>query len=479
MNLEEIKRRNELGLLMCLGIMEGFSWTLIKPMLPLFATNIGATTALVGVIVAVPPLVQIFTRIPSGAAASRYGKRRMIMLSFMVTMVGALILTLTKTPLLLFPAQICVALGETLFWPANWAYVTSLAPRRRQGSIVAMVMGVQGLAGLALPYLAGRIFDVYGFWLNGLIYTVFIGIGLVVSRRLPYPEPVPDHDTAEGGEAPAATNAGRAAAAAGTAAAATARVRPAPNAGMGLLGSLAAARRLLAREQVLLAAWGGIIIFFSWGISSVVYSIYIRDVLGFTATTVGMLMTWNGIFVSISRFSYARLSANIPVDRAMLGAAALNSAAMMMMPWVRNLPMLMLVSAITGCAAGIVPVAIKTLYANATSDNERSLAMGLDGVAMNFGALVSPLLAGVTAQSFGIPATFFAGNLLTLIALAMSRKLTRSRRILRSLSGLEPVLAGGGAAAAVRSPGMPAAATPSSGGAAGPASGAGEGAADC
>lgn len=426
MKLDEIRRRRELGLLICLGVMEGFSWTLIKPMLPLFATNIGASTALVGVIVAVPPLVQIFTRIPSGAAAVRFGKRRMIILSFMVTAVGALILTLTRTPLLLFPAQLCVALGETFFWPANWAYVTSLAPRRRQGTVVGMVMGVQGLAGLALPYMAGRVFDLYGFWLNGLIYLVFIGAGLFVARLLPNLEPVSDHDPAEGGESVAARSGAQ-------------PLGPKPAAG--LFGSLAAARRLLAREQVLLAAWGGFVIFFSWGISSVVYSIYVRDVLGFSATTVGMLMTWQGIFVAISRFSYARVSAGLRVDRAMICTAAINCAAMMMMPWVRNLPALMLVSAVTGCASGVLPVAIKTLYANATSDNERSLAMGLDGVAMNFGALVSPLLAGVTAQAFGIPATFFAGNLLTLVALAMARKVSRSGRLARTLSGLELVTA--------------------------------------
>ncbi len=404
LHLQEVTRRRELALLIGLGVMEGFSWTLIKPMLPLFASSLGAQEFLVGAIVAVPPLIQIFTRIPSGAAASRFGKRRMIVLSFVLTAAGAGVLTVTKSVALIFPAQLCVALGESLFWPANWAYVTSLAPREKQGTVVALVMGIQGIAGLFLPYVGGRIFDVVGFWLNGLIYLVCALVGLLLALRLPLSEPAAHH--------PATPKA----------------------------SFQSGARSLLAREPILLAAWGGLIIFFSWGINGAFYSIYVNEGLGFTATTVGILMTWQSAFTAISRFIFASVTHRVRTDRAMLSTIFMNAFPLMLLPWMRTLPLLMAVAATTGLASGVVPIAVKTLYANATNDRERSLAMGIDGVAMNIGALASPILAGAAAQAIGVPATFFFGNLLTLTALAMARKVTGNRRLIRAVSGREPEL---------------------------------------
>ena len=417
LDLGAISRRRELSILIVLGVMEGFSWTLIKPMLPLFASSLGAAELVIGLIVAMPPLVQIFTRIQSGGMAVRFGKRRMIIISFVLTMAGAAMFALTKSVPMLFVAQVFVALGESLFWPANWAYVTSLAPRRQQGKVVALVMAVQGGFGILMPYIGGRIFDLQGFWLNGLLYAVFAGIGLVTAFRLPAVEPA----------AP-----GRAAAAPlgdpGTSGTAGAAPKPV---------KLAGARALLAREWVLLAAWGGTIIFFSWGIHGAFYPIYVRS-LGYTATTVGLLATWQSLFVTVTRFWYAKTGDRFPVDRAMLTAIFINAFPLMLLPFVRTLPLLMVVAAITGCAVSVIPVAIKTLYANATTDEERALAMGIDGVAMNAGALVSPVLAGAAAQNIGVPATFFAGNMLTLIALALARTVSRSRAVAKLLSGREP-----------------------------------------
>jgi len=416
MQLGEVERRQELYVLMVLGIMEGFSWTLIKPMLPLFATSLGATAFLVGLIMAVPPLIQIFTRIQSGQAAVRYGKRRMIIASFIATITGAGLFTVTRAVPLLFVAQVFVALGESLFWPAKWAYVTSLAPRRHQGRLVALVMGVQGVAGLAMPYIGGRVFDLWGFWLNGLMYTAFALIGLLLAFRLPLVE----------------TTGG-----AGTEGVPQAQPTPGVVAGRAPTG-LRAARILLAREWIMLAAWSGLIIFFSWGISGAFYGIYVRDHLGFTATTVGLLMTWQGAFITVARFTYARSADRFPVDKILMLSIFVNAFPLMLLPLVRTLPLLMLVSAVTGCAVSVIPVAMKTMYANATSDGERSLAMGIDGVAMNAGALISPVLSGAMATAIGVPMTFFVGNLLTIGALAMSRRVSRSRSIVRWLSGREP-----------------------------------------
>jgi len=421
LHLDEVTRRSELAILIGLGIMESFSWTLIKPMLPLFATSLGAKELLIGAIVAVPPLIQIFTRIPSGAAAMRYGKRRMIFLSFFLTAGGAALLTVTRSISLIFVAQVLVAFGESMFWPANWAYVTSLAPRNKQGTIVALVMGVQGVIGLLMPYLGGRIFDAFGFGVNGAIYTAAGLTGLLLATRLPRVEPVTVRPAAAAAGAPASSD--HAVAAPSSTARRT---------------SLGGARALLARKEILIAAFSGSIIFFSWGISGAFYSIYVKEGLGFTATTVGILLTWQSAFNTIARLGFAQMAHRVRIDRVLLITGVANALPLMLLPWIRTLPMLMAVAAVTGLASGVVPISIKTLYANATNDQERSLAMGIDGVAMNIGSLASPVLAGAAAQAVGIPTTFFVGNLLTILALFASRRAIDRPTFVRSISGRDP-----------------------------------------
>jgi len=424
LHLDEVTRRSELAILIGLGIMESFSWTLIKPMLPLFATSLGAKELLIGAIVAVPPLIQIFTRIPSGAAAMRYGKRRMIFLSFFLTAGGAALLTITRSISLIFVAQVFVALGESMFWPANWAYVTSLAPRNKQGTIVALVMGVQGIIGLLMPYIGGRIFDAFGFSVNGAIYTAAGLTGLLLATRLPRVEPVTVRPTSPAAGAPASNG----------------NVTPTPSTPVRKT-SLGGARALLARKEILIAAFSGSIIFFSWGISGAFYSIYVKEGLGFTATTVGILLTWQSAFNTIARLGFAQMAHRVRIDRVLLVTGVANALPLMLLPWIRTLPMLMAVAAVTGLASGVVPISIKTLYANATNDQERSLAMGIDGVAMNIGSLASPVLAGAAAQAVGIPTTFFVGNLLTIAALFASRRAIDRPTFVRSISGRDPEMA--------------------------------------
>lgn len=448
LHLSEVTRKRELAILIVLGLMESFSWTLVKPMLPLFATSLGAKEMLIGIIVAVPPLIQIFTRIPSGAAAARYGKRRMIILSFIATTAGAAVLTLTRSVALIFPAQVVLAFGESMFWPANWAYVTSLAPRNKQGTIVGITMGLQGIIGLLMPYLGGVIFDRFGFWLNGLIYTAAGITGLLMSLQLPVIEPVGVTPAAERTvyPAPATTGAPGAVGAVPAPAAAKRVSTVAAEATPGAKprgGSIAGARALLARRKVLLAALSGSIVFFSWGIGGAFYSIYVKEYLGFTATHVGLLMTWQSAFNTVARLVFSQIAPRIRIDQTLFGVGLANVVPLMALPWIRTMPGLMALGAVTGAASGVVPISIKTLYANATNDKERTLAMGIDGVSMNLGSLTSPLIAGVAAQAIGIPATFFFGNLVAVAALFAARRLVESRRFVRTISGrdAEPMLA--------------------------------------
>jgi predicted MFS family arabinose efflux permease len=272
-----------------------------------------------------------------------------------------------------------------------------------------------------MPYLGGRIFDAFGFGVNGAIYTAAGLTGLLLATRLPRVEPVTVRPSAAAIGAPASSD--------HTVAAPSSTARRT---------SLGGARALLARKEILIAAFSGSIIFFSWGISGAFYSIYVKEGLGFTATTVGILLTWQSAFNTIARLGFAQMAHRVRIDRVLLITGVANALPLMLLPWIRTLPMLMAVAAVTGLASGVVPISIKTLYANATNDQERSLAMGIDGVAMNIGSLASPVLAGAAAQAVGIPTTFFVGNLLTILALFASRRAIDRPTFVRSISGRDP-----------------------------------------
>lgn len=163
---------------------------LIVPLLPVYASNLGAGGIWIGLIFGANPLVRgLFTLIVGGLADRREKKALMSsgLLGYAAVSLGFL---LARTPFHLFVARVAQGAFSAMVMPVARAYAGELAPKGREGT----TMGQFALAftiGFALgPLLGGLLSDTFGMSAPFLGMTVlsllaWVFVHRAVPARLP------------------------------------------------------------------------------------------------------------------------------------------------------------------------------------------------------------------------------------------------------------------------------------------------------
>lgn len=96
-----------------------------------------------GIIAAVPPLLQALVTIPSGLLSDKYGSKRMVLVSLVVALLGALLASQTANPLMFIVAISIVYLNTTIYHPASYSYTSNLF----EGKNRPKALGLHGAGG--------------------------------------------------------------------------------------------------------------------------------------------------------------------------------------------------------------------------------------------------------------------------------------------------------------------------------------------
>ncbi|MEX2541330.1 MAG: MFS transporter [Trueperaceae bacterium] len=161
--------------------------TMIAPLAPLYSVALGASPAVIGVVIAAAFLFPLFLAIPAGSLVDRYGSRGMLI-------AGTLLVGLSPFLVPLFPGfaalgllQVLGGLGQLLAVVAAQSFVATLGGGRRReqnfGWYSTFISGGQLLG----PLIAGVTVDLLGFEeafaLSGVLST--LSVLLVVRLRQP------------------------------------------------------------------------------------------------------------------------------------------------------------------------------------------------------------------------------------------------------------------------------------------------------
>ena len=145
--------------------------TLMKP------TEFNLTLQQVGIIAAIPPLCSAILSIPMGLLSDRYGSKRMVFISMIVSAVGCLIASQAPGPLMFIVAISLLSINTTIYHPAAYSFTTKLvAPKDRPralgvhgaGGTFGMSIGPISLS-ILMAFLAFGWRQVYLFWFIPLV----------------------------------------------------------------------------------------------------------------------------------------------------------------------------------------------------------------------------------------------------------------------------------------------------------------------
>ncbi|MET0480479.1 MAG: MFS transporter [Mycetocola sp.] len=178
------------------------------PLIPVAATNLGASLAIAGVIAGMLMIGELVGDIPSGWLVSRVGERAAMIGAALLSIVSALGAVLAPNPWILGVAIFILGLATAVFALARHAFMTSYVPLRYRARALSTLGGVFR-AGLFIgPLLAVPVIHLTGgaqgaFW----IMTISCLAAVLILVLLPDPEAMFGHvSRIRKGAAPAHTS---------------------------------------------------------------------------------------------------------------------------------------------------------------------------------------------------------------------------------------------------------------------------------
>ena len=153
---------------------------------PVLKDEFSLTNQQVGLIVAIPSLIQFFLSIPSGMISDRFGPKKLMAASILIAALGAFLGSISSTPWMFIIASTLLTFNSTLYHPPAQSYVSDItSPQDRSRALGIWHSG--GTTGVSLGPISITILmgvlafgwrQIYGFWvipiLLGLVGLYFV-----------------------------------------------------------------------------------------------------------------------------------------------------------------------------------------------------------------------------------------------------------------------------------------------------------------
>ena len=354
-------------------------------LVPLSATQLGASPALLGLIMSVSSVGSLLAAVPAGVLVDRAGTRMPLAASCVVAAISAGGIALGDSITSIFVFFSLFRVAEIVVFVSFQAHVAGMAEGAADTTRGFGWYGFAASLGQLLgPAAAGYLLETAGEqWSWGLSALAFLGTGalaLVLVASAP-------RSSARGGAAP-------------------------------LQGPLAmlrggAFRRVLSGTAIV-AVVASFVIIFAGGSRGTYFPVFLTT-LGYTPSVAGMLVAVGALAGLASR---VLLSSLVRVLRGsfptMLWSFAVMTVGMGLTPFCRSIPALAINSFLVGIGGGVaLPLSMATV-AEGAPEGMRAVAMGVRLTGNRLAALVNPLVFGAASALWGVPSAFVAAAIVLL-----------------------------------------------------------------
>ena len=134
----------------------------VLPIIPLFALELGASTAVAGFVVGMRGLGLMLFDVPGGVAVSRFGDKGVMVLGTAMVAVVAIGASLSKSVAALALLMLIMGGGWAFWQLARLAYVSEVIPIDQRGRALSLVGGAHRLGLFVGPILGGFLGKYYG-----------------------------------------------------------------------------------------------------------------------------------------------------------------------------------------------------------------------------------------------------------------------------------------------------------------------------
>jgi MFS family permease len=349
---------------------------LLRPMLTLRLSELGASDALIGVMVAINPLVAIGFALPAGRFADRVGVSRMQTWGLVAMAAGGVGYAFAASVPALVALQVYGGLAELAGWLGMQAVITHAGSAEERSDHMALFSLLWG-CGLAFgPSIGGPVYEHFGFAWLGWAYTGMAALAAAFAALGP-------------------------------------RVRPQGRAGGEDDGGMRdALRRVLTHPSVrgvLLATFGCLAI---GSLRATYYPLFLERE-GISVARIGLLLSVFGIASLLMRVPLPWLLRTFEPTRVLVAGMGVATVAMGLTPLLPgSYPGLAVAAAVAGAGTGLMPPITVELLARSTEGGDRGVAMAARVMTNRAAQFVQPLVFAGVAGLAGLASGFAVTGLL-------------------------------------------------------------------
>ena len=351
---------------------------LYVPVLPLHASDLGASLSMVGTIVASYAIAQLLLRIPIGVFADLIGRRRPLALaSIALSGVAALWLAIAPDPWSLFWARSLTGLAAAGWVVISVLYAAYYPPERATRATSAM-MGANTAGILIATPIGATIADVWDVRASFLAATVVAAVGMALLAAAPEP--------------------------------AMPRTRY----------SAATFRRVLRRTDLWVVSLAAISLVFVTFATAFGFLPLLAEARGAGTAEVGWVATATVGAALPGALVTPALVDRIGVRGTLLASSVVSALALVAMPGAASWELVAALQIPAGAGRGVLTTLLLSLALRAAPPSEQATAMGVYQATYSVGMFAGPALSGAVAEWWGIGAVFHLSALVTIAGLALA-----------------------------------------------------------
>lgn len=190
MNILSYRSINAFRVLLLSVFMAMIGLGIISPIMPNYASDLGATGVYIGLIYSSFSMSRAVLQTPVGRLADMFSKKKIIVAGLVMYTLISVVYTYVKTPEQLILVRIFHGIGSAMMMPVAMAYAMNLTPKGEEGKYMGYLNTALFTGFGAGPFIGGYIYENYNTSVVFNTMSVLVAISLVLTIIL-----VPDEES--------------------------------------------------------------------------------------------------------------------------------------------------------------------------------------------------------------------------------------------------------------------------------------------
>jgi MFS transporter, DHA1 family, multidrug resistance protein len=333
--------------------------TMISPILPLYAVEMGASVFMVSLLVAAFAIARMFLDLPAGLLGQRYHPKSLMMLGLFLVTVSSILCGLAPNYWVLLLGRVIEGIGSAFFTTMATTLLAVVVPQKNRGKDMSMFTGLLLLGGIFGPGFGGVIASIWGLNAPFFFYAFLVSLGIVLVAVLVERTAIP-HKASE--------------------------------------IKLEDIKQVMSEPSIILVNIATLSLFFTRaGVTSTLVPLFAYKNLQITEFLLGITLTCTSLFMFFTMTSSGTYTDKHGRKPSMMACLFLTGIVVMFLPFTWNYPSFVTVMVVYGLMLGLSGP-ITAWLIDLTPTNRIGVSMGVFRTVNDAGFVAGPLILGSIAS---------------------------------------------------------------------------------